>query len=205
MVQYFDNADLPSKIEEFKTKIYNVEFTFKTDNGVFSKDKLDYGTRFMLETIPLKELHGDILDLGCGYGVVSIILSKLVRANFDGVDVNKRALHLCEMNKNINYSTNVNFFESNIYENITKKYDYIITNPPIRAGKEVVYKMLGEAKDHLKEDGTLYFVIRKEQGAKSTIKYLESIYDVKVLDKSKGFFIISCKSVWLIEKSMIII
>jgi 16S rRNA (guanine1207-N2)-methyltransferase len=99
------------------------------------------------------------------------------------------------MNKNINYSTNVNFFESNIYENITKKYDYIITNPPIRAGKEVVYKMLGEAKDHLKKDGILYFVIRKEQGAKSTIKYLESIYDVKVLDKSKGFFIISCKSV----------
>ena len=195
MGQYFDNEDLPSRIEEFKTKIYGIEFTFKTDNGVFSKEKLDYGTRFMLETIPVRELHGDILDLGCGYGVVSIILSKLVRANFDGVDVNKRALHLCEMNKNINYSQNVNFFESNIYENVTKKYDYIITNPPIRAGKEVVYKMLGEAKDHLKEDGMLYFVIRKEQGAKSTIKYLESIYDVKVLDKSKGFFIISCKSV----------
>ncbi len=195
MAQYFDNVDLPSKIEEFKTKIYNIEFIFKTDNGVFSKDKLDYGTRFMLETIPMKEIHGDVLDLGCGYGVVSIIMSKLTDAKFDGVDVNRRALHLAEMNKSINMAYNTNFFESDVYSNIDKKYDYIITNPPIRAGKEVVYKMLGEAKNHLKENGKLYFVIRKEQGAKSTIKYLENMYQVEVLDKSKGFFIISCKSV----------
>ena len=195
MAQYFDNVDLPSKIEEFKTKIYNIEFIFKTDNGVFSKDKLDYGTRFMLETIPMKEIHGDVLDLGCGYGVVSIIMSKLTDAKFDGVDVNRRALHLAEMNKSINMAYNTNFFESDVYSNIDKKYDYIITNPPIRAGKEVVYKMLGEAKNHLKENGKLYFVIRKEQGAKSTIKYLENMYQVDVLDKSKGFFIICCKSV----------
>ena len=195
MAQYFDNADLPSNIVEFSTKIFDTEYKFKTDNGVFSKDKLDYGTRFMLETIPIKELHGDILDLGCGYGVVSIILSKQIDASFDGVDVNRRALHLCKMNKELNKSKNVNFFESNVYDNVTKKYDYIITNPPIRAGKEIVYKMLGEAKGHLKENGILYFVIRKEQGAKSTIKYLESFYKVEVLDKSKGFFIISCKIV----------
>ena len=195
MAQYFENADLPSKIEEYKTKIYNTEFTFKTDNGVFSKDKLDYGTRFMLETIPMKEIHGDVLDLGCGYGVVSVIISKLTDASCDGVDVNKRALHLCELNKNLNKAYNTNFFESDVYENIDKKYDYIITNPPIRAGKEVVYKMLGEAKNHLKKDGILYFVIRKEQGAKSCIKYLENLYELEVLDKSKGFFIISCKSV----------
>ena len=195
MAQYFDNADLPSNIVEFSTKFGGVEFKFKTDNGVFSKDKLDYGTRFMLETIPKEELYGDVLDLGCGYGVVSIILSKLTDASYDGVDVNRRALHLCEMNKTLNKCDKVNFFESNVYENISKKYDYIITNPPIRAGKEVVYKMLGEAKAHLKENGTLYFVIRKEQGAKSTIKYMESLYKVEVLDKSKGFFVISCKSV----------
>ncbi len=195
MAQYFDNVDLPSKIEEFKTKIYNIEFIFKTDNGVFSKDKLDYGTRFMLETIPMKEIHGDVLDLGCGYGVVSIIMSKLTDAKFDGVDVNRRALHLAEMNKSINMAYNTNFFESDVYKNINKKYDYIITNPPIRAGKEVVYKMLGEAKNYLKDNGKLYFVIRKEQGAKSCIKYLENIYNVEVLAKSKGFFIISCNCV----------
>jgi 16S rRNA (guanine1207-N2)-methyltransferase len=193
MAQYFDNADLPSNIVEFSTTIFDKAFRFKTDNGVFSKDKLDFGTRFMLETIPINELHGDILDLGCGYGVVSIILSKVVDATFDGVDVNRRALHLCEMNKELNNSKNVNFFESNIYENINKKYDFIITNPPIRADKEVVYKMLGDAKEHLKEDGILYFVIRKDQGALSTMKYLDNIYEIKVLDKSKGFFVISCK------------
>ncbi len=193
MAQYFENADLPSNIVEYKTTIYNTPFVFKTDNGVFSKNKLDYGTRFMLETIPIKDIHGDVLDLGCGYGVVSIILSKLTDANMDGVDVNKRALHLCELNKNLNRAVNTNFFESDIYSNVTKKYDYIITNPPIRAGKEVVYKMLGEAKDHLKKDGVLFLVIRKEQGAKSCIKFLENFYKVEVLDKSKGFFIISCK------------
>ncbi len=196
MAQYFDNLDLPSNIEEFRTKIYGVDFIFKTDNGVFSKDKLDYGTRFMLETIPIKELKGDILDLGCGYGVVSIILSKLTSdTNFDGVDVNRRALHLCELNRNLNKTFNTNFFESDVYSNVTKKYNYIITNPPIRAGKDVVYKMLEEAKDHLKENGILYFVIRKEQGAKSCIKHLENKYKLEVLDKSKGFFIISCKIV----------
>ena len=195
MAQYFDNADLPSNIVEFSTKFEGLDFKFKTDNGVFSKDKLDYGTRFMLETIPKDELHGKVLDLGCGYGVVSIILSKLTDASYDGVDVNRRALHLCEMNKELNKCNNITFFESNIYENVTDKYDFIITNPPIRAGKEVVYKMLGEAKNHLNKNGILYLVIRKEQGAKSAIKYLESLYEVEVLDKSKGFFIICCKSV----------
>ena len=146
----------------------------------------------MLETIPLRELHGDILDLGCGYGVVSIILSKFINANFDAVDINKRALHLAQMNMKKNSSYGINFFESNIYENVNKKYDYIITNPPIRAGKEVVYRMLFDAKDYLKENGTLFFVMRKNQGAKSTINDLKDVYNVEVIDKKNGFFVIRC-------------
>lgn len=192
MSQYFDNAKLPSKIEEYTTKIFGVNFTFKTDNGVFSKDKLDFGTRLMLESLPLKELSGDVLDLGCGYGVVSIILSKFLDAKFDAVDVNKRALHLLEMNMKKNSSSDINFFESNVYENITKKYDFIITNPPIRAGKDVVYAMLMGAKDHLKDNGSLFFVIRKDQGAKSTIKDLEPLYNLEVIGKKNGFFVIRC-------------
>ena len=97
------------------------------------------------------------------------------------------------MNKKLNNVYNVNFFISDCYENVTKKYDVIITNPPIRAGKEVVYKIFDEAKDHLKEDGTLYIVIRKEQGAKSAIEHLETMYKVEVLDKKSGYFIIMCK------------
>lgn len=192
MGQYFENDRLPSNIKEYNTKILGVNFRFKTDNGVFSKDGLDFGTRLMLESIPLSELHGDILDLGCGYGVVSIILSKFIDANFDAVDVNKRALHLANMNMKVNSSFGINFFESNVYENIDKKYDFIITNPPIRAGKSVVYNMLIGAKEHLKDNGSLFFVIRKDQGAKSAIKDLEALYNVEILCKKNGFFVIKC-------------
>jgi len=192
MGQYFENANLPSKIREFIVNFLGVSFTFKTDNGVFSKDGLDFGTRVMLESLPLKEMSGDILDLGCGYGVVSIILSKFLNANFDAVDVNKRAIHLAKMNQRNNSVSGIDFFESFCYENINKKYDYIITNPPIRAGKKVVYEMLIGAKDYLKENGCLFFVMRKDQGAKSALKDLETFYKTDVLCKKNGFFVIKC-------------
>ena len=192
MGQYFDNDNLPSNIKEHNVKIFNNEYVFCTDNGVFSKDGLDFGTRLLLESLPISLMHGDALDLGCGYGVVSIILSKVTDLNFDGVDVNLRALHLCEMNVKRNHSQNVNFFMSNAYENVNKKYDYIITNPPIRAGKDVVYDFLFNAKDHLKENGVLYFVIRKEQGAKSCIKDMSLKANIEVVNKKSGFFIIKC-------------
>ena len=126
MSQYFENEKLPSEIREYDTKLLGVSFSFKTDNGVFSKDGFDFGTRVMLENISIKDMSGDILDLGCGYGVVSIILSKFLNANFDAVDVNKRALALAEENKKLN-KVNVNFKESNIYENVLGTYDLIIT------------------------------------------------------------------------------
>ncbi|MBR4671799.1 MAG: class I SAM-dependent methyltransferase [Bacilli bacterium] len=194
MAQYFENANLPSNIVEFETYFLNTKFTFKSDNGVFSKEKLDFGTRLLLENLPFKDMNGDILDLGCGYGVVSIILSKFIDAKFDAVDVNKRALHLAEMNMKLNKVTDINYFESNCYDAIdeNKKYSYIITNPPIRAGKEVVYKMLRGAKDHLKDDGFLYFVMRKDHGAKTAIRDISDIYNAEVICKEKGFFVIKC-------------
>lgn len=192
MAQYFENANLPSNIIEFETHFLNNKFIFKSDNGVFSKEKLDFGTRLLLESLPMQEMKGDVLDLGCGYGVVSIILSRFVDCNFDAVDVNRRALHLLEMNVKTNKVSNINAFESNAYENINKKYDYIITNPPIRAGKEVVYNFLRGAKDHLKENGELYFVMRKDHGAKTAIRDISDIYNCEIITKEKGFFVIKC-------------
>lgn len=193
MAQYFDNANLPSNIKEFETIFLNTKFSFKSDNGVFSKDKLDFGTRVLLEALPINEMNGDILDLGCGYGVVSIILSKFIDGNFDAVDVNRRALHLCEINKKLNKVSNINFIESNCYDELNdKKYNYIITNPPIRAGKDIVYKMLREAKNHLKPNGQLYFVMRKDHGAKTAIKDISDLYKTEVICKEKGFFVIKC-------------
>ena len=194
MAQYFENVNLPSNIEEFSTLFNGKEFRFKTDNGVFSKEKLDFGTRVLLENLPLKDMHGDILDLGCGYGVVSIILSSYVDGHFDAVDVNKRALHLFEMNIKLNKASDITIFESDCYDSIEegKKYDYIITNPPIRAGKEVVYKMLRGARNYLKPNGELYFVMRKDHGAKTAIRDISDLYNIEVICKEKGFFVIKC-------------
>lgn len=194
MSQYFDNVDLKSNIEKYKTRIFDKEFCFNTDNGVFSKSKLDFGTRCLLENLPLEEIKGEILEVGCGYGVIPIILTRTVDKidSFDAVDVNKRALHLAEMNKKENFSPKVNFFLSNCYQNINKKYDVIISNPPIRAGKNIVYEIVMNARNYLKEDGKLFIVINKDQGAKSLYKDLENVYKCELINKKKGFWIIKC-------------
>lgn len=194
MSQYFDNVDLKSNIEKYKTRIFDKEFCFNTDNGVFSKSKLDFGTRCLLENLPLEEIKGEILEVGCGYGVIPIILTRIVDKieSFDAVDVNKRALHLAEMNKKENFAPKVNFFLSDCYKNINKKYDVIISNPPIRAGKNIVYEIVMNARNYLKEDGKLFIAINKDQGAKSLYKDLEKVYKCELINKKKGFWIIKC-------------
>ena len=192
MGQYFSNDELKSDLKIFKTSILGKDYSFYTDNGVFSKEKLDFGTRTLIESLPIERLTGDILDVGCGYGVIDINLGKITQASFEGIDVNKRALHLAEMNKKLNNINNASFYYSNTYENVDKKYDFIITNPPIRAGKEVVYGIVMNARNYLKDNGVLYIVIRKEQGAKSMLRDLEEYYNTEVINKNKGFFVIKC-------------
>lgn len=193
MGQYFDNEKLPSKMVKTSAVILGKKFSFFTDNGVFSKDGLDFGSRLLLETIPLEEVGGKVLDMGCGYGVFGITLNKILSCSVDMVDVNLRALHLSEINAKENHCSNVRIFESFTYSNIDSKYTSIVTNPPIRAGKKVVYDIVMNAKDHLEIDGKLFVVIRKEQGAKSLIKDLqENGYKVDILEKKGGFFILKC-------------
>lgn len=194
MSHYFENdQNLPSNLKKTITNIFNQNFIFYTDNGVFAKHGLDFGSKLLLESLPLEDLEGPILDVGCGYGVLGIIVNKKTNLTVDMVDVNKRALHLSKRNVKENKCENIEIFESNCYEQITKKYKTIITNPPIRAGKKIVYEILINARNHLTDDGILYFVIRKEQGAKSVISDLKKYYDVTIVNKSKGFFIIKAK------------
>ena len=192
MGQYFENVDLPSKMVRNDAFVLGKKFVFYTDNGVFSKDGLDFGSRLLLETIPLEEVGGKVLDMGCGYGVFGIVLNKVTSCCVDMVDVNLRALHLTEINIKENKLLNVNVFESNVYEKINSRYSCIVTNPPIRAGKRIVYDIVMNARNYLEKDGKLFLVIRKEQGAKSLIVDLKKYYNVEVLNKKKGFFIIKC-------------
>jgi len=192
MGHYFTNENLPSNIKKTECFVLGNKFTFLTDNGVFSKDGLDFGSRLLLESIPLEEVGGKILDMGCGYGVFGIVLNKVTNAEVDMVDVNLRALHLAKRNIEENHVKNISVYESNCYSNISSKYTSIITNPPIRAGKKIVYDIVMNAKDYLLDGGSLFLVIRKEQGAKSLIVDLEKVYNVDILAKKKGFFIIRC-------------
>ena len=192
MDHYFTNNKIRSDLKKVIVKIEDKSFNFYTDLGVFSKRGLDFGSRCLINTLLKENIFGDVLDLGCGYGVVGIILSSFFSIKADMVDVNKRAVHLTKMNIKENKKDDLVAFESDIYSNINNKYNFIITNPPIKAGKKVVYEMLFKAKDYLKDNGTLYFVMNKNQGALSAIKDLKEKAQIEVLSKNKGFYVIKC-------------
>lgn len=194
MGHYFINDEnLKSDIKEYKIKIEDILFKFKTDNGVFSKGELDFGTKVLIDTVLKEEILGNVLDLGCGYGVIGIVLNKIKNVYVDLIDINKRAIHLTKLNIKDNNCNNINCFESDGYLNINKKYNVIVTNPPIRVGKEKLYSLIIDAKEHLLDNGKIYLVIRKEQGAKSFINDMEKYYNITILEKKKGFFVICLK------------
>lgn len=193
MSYYFDNEQTsPSKEKNIKVYINNQHFSFITDNDVFSKKGLDFGTRTLLESLDLSKINGKVLDFGCGYGPIGIFLAHN-NIDVDMLDINKRALTLAKKNASIN-NVKVNIFESNLYENVKTKYDYIITNPPIRVGKETLLSILFGAQDYLIDGGHLIFVIHKDQGAKSLAKKMEEKYIVSIINKNKGFYVIDCQS-----------
>lgn len=197
MSHYFENdKNLKNKENKIYVMVGKKKFCFLVNYGVFSKKGLDFGTRTLLESINLNNIKGDILDFGCGYGPIGIYLSKMTKSKIDMVDINKRCISLSLKNAKLN-DADVNIFESNGYENITRKYDYIITNPPIRVGKAILYQLLLGAKNYLKQEGKLIFVMHKDQGAKSTIEKLKQEYAVKIVGKNKGFYVIEGK---LIDK-----
>ena len=196
MEHYFiNNENLKSELRKIPYTYNNTNFEFFSDNGVFSKNKIDFASRLLVEVFldTFKEMQDkEVLDVGCGYGFIGIVISKILNIDVDLVDVNKRALHLCERNIGIN-EVRAKAFMSDAYQFVKNKYDYIITNPPIRAGKDVVLNILKEAKKYLKCDGELWFVINKDHGAKSIKKILDKYYKIEIVAKSKGFYVFRAK------------
>ena len=194
MSHYFENDN---NLKEDK-KIINVDmfgkgFRFSTNSGVFSKDKVDYGTKLLLNNIVIHKKSGKLLDLGCGYGVLGVILGENYKnLDIDMVDVNERAVTLANSNLQLNGVNGVNCYVSNIYEGVSSKYDYIVTNPPIRAGKDVLLQFLVGSYDYLVSDGQLWFVMRKDHGVKTMILRLQELFDVQIVCRDKGFYIVKC-------------
>ena len=196
MEHYFtNNQNLKSELRDIKFNFNEYNFMFKSDNGVFSKNKIDYASLFLVKTFLAinKKTFNTILDIGCGYGFIGITLSKILNKKVDMCDINKRAVHLCKMNVDIN-RVDANVFISDVYENVLDNYDLIITNPPIRVGKEILMNFLKGGLAKLNKDGELWFVISKDQGAKSVKKELEKTNTVEIVDKSKGFMVFFVKN-----------
>lgn len=195
MSHYFINdLDLKSQIREINIELKGLKMKFKVDNGIFSPKRLDFGSRLLIETLENK-ISGKCLDLGCGYGPIGIFLSKLSDKDiyFDMVDINKRAIALAEINTKIN-NIIADVFISDGFSNIKNKYNYIICNPPIRAGKKVIYNFYRKAKEYLIDEGSFYIVIQKKQGMKSSFKELEKIFNkVSIISKKSGYYCIEAK------------
>ncbi len=199
MGHYFDeNPEANSLIREISFSLFDKSYTYYTDNGVFSKSKIDEGSYIFLKVLLPLNLTGRILDLGCGYGPIGLTIAQNSKeARVDLADINSRALALASRSsERLNLNKRVTILHSDIYEKIEGPYDSIVVNPPIRAGKVVTYSMYSGAYQRLIDGGSLYIVIRKKQGAESAFKYLETVFEnVSVLHKEKGYWIIKATKV----------
>ena len=197
MGHYFDeNPEISSQVREISFTLFDKKYTYYTDNGVFSKSRIDEGTYIFLKVLVPLGLSGRILDLGCGYGPIGLTIAQNSNeARVDLADINSRALALASRScAKLNLTNRVTCLQSDIYEKIEGPYDSIVVNPPIRAGKVVTYSMYSGARQRLIDGGSLYVVIRKKQGAESAFKYLETVFEnVSVLHKEKGYWIIQAR------------
>ncbi len=167
---------------------------FQTDAGVFSRGEVDPGTRLLLEALP-ETLAGDILDLGCGWGVIGVSIARTwPEARVTMADVNRRALELSRKNAAAN-GVKAECQESDGFSALReRRFDMVVTNPPIRAGKHVIYRMFADAAGQLKSGGALYLVIRKQQGAESCLRYLGTLFQkAEKLDRSGGYWVIRAR------------
>lgn len=195
MTHYFseDNNTLKSNPQVIAFSVNNIPLKFKTDHGIFSRNNLDRGTEVLLKYLEVDNSVKSVLDLGCGYGTIGIYMNKKYEVDIDMVDINNRAIELSIHNVELN-NAKAHVFKSDGFTNINKKYDLIITNPPIRIGKELIYKFFEEAALYLEDKGSLCLVINKKHGAESAIKFLKTIYsNISILGKNKGFYVIKCK------------
>lgn len=191
MGDHYFSADprAPSRVRQWSTRLRGRSFTFLTDSGMFSPDRVDPGTRLLVESVPLPE-EGEVLDLGCGYGVLGIV----VAASAPGVkvtmvDVNRRALELARRNAVLNGVPGVSVVESDGFGALQgRRFHLILTNPPIRQGKDLVGRWLREAKEHLYPGGRLALVVRTRQGALTWKRRLEEWYgSCEELAKGGGY------------------
>lgn len=186
---YAENPDAAHDIHELRVELLGEKMTFLTDAGVFSKKMIDFGSQLLLKCLEVNQGE-TVLDVGCGYGPLGLSLAKAYGVQATMVDINNRALDLARQNAERN-KVEATIFQSNIYEQVEGNFDHVISNPPIRAGKQVVHEIIEKSKDFLEIGGDLTIVIQKKQGAPSAKSKMEDVFgNCEILKKDKGYYIL---------------
>ncbi|MNJ48649.1 Ribosomal RNA small subunit methyltransferase C [compost metagenome] len=175
--------------KEWVATLRGLTFRFISDAGVFAKGGVDYGSRVLIDAMDIPD-DAQVLDVGCGYGPIGLTAARLAKnGHVTMIDVNRRAVQLAQENANHNKVPNVTILESDLFAAVgEQQFDVILTNPPIRAGKETVHAIFEGAYTRLVDGGTLWVVIQKKQGAPSARQKLESLFPlVEEVTKDKGY------------------
>lgn len=198
MTHYYDeNPTTPSDRRELEGRFHGINFRFISDSNVFSKKQIDFGTSLLLDNA-LRVLSeggiraGKVLDLGCGYGVIGVVMKRSFPAmSVTMADINSRAIELSKENAKANGAGFVDVIQSDGWSGINEKFDYILTNPPVRAGKKTVFGFYEGAATHVKSGGSLFVVLQKKQGAPSSVKKLTELFGhCEILAKESGYWIL---------------
>lgn len=187
---YTSNPNTPHQFQTIDYTYHGRTLTFVTDANVFSRDHVDFGSSLLIQNMDIQPTDR-VLDLGCGYGVIGICAALAAdKGTVVMVDVNERAVELAKLNMSRNGITNATAFISDGIQLVPKDitFDVVVTNPPIRAGKETVFQFYEGAFDRLREGGSLWVVIQKKQGADSTEKKLKQLFsEVTLVEQKKGY------------------
>lgn len=174
-----------------ETELRGRSFRFVTDAGVFSREGVDFGSRLLIEHVQLPD-DARVLDMGCGWGPIGIALSFAVpRGKVTLADVNERALALARENAGLNGAAGIEIVESDLFVGLAgRTFTHIVTNPPIRAGKQTVHALFEQAAAHLQTGGELWVVIQKKQGAPSARRKLASLFtEVREAARARGYHV----------------
>ncbi len=179
----------PSRPRELQARLRGRHWTFLADRGVFAAEGVDAGTRLLIETM---EIHAsdDVLDLGCGYGPVGVVAAALAHQGHAVlVDINERAVELARENVRRAGLRNADVLLGDGTAPVRdKRFDVIATNPPIRAGKVIVRRLVDEAWAHLRDGGRFFFVVRTAQGAKTLAREVATVFGaVTEIARASGY------------------
>ncbi len=168
----------PSDPAEFSVVLRGREFRFRTDASVFSKDRVDFGSNLLIDTVPFQS-DDIVLDLGCGYGPIGLVAAAFVpRGRTYLVDVNERAIGLAQYN--LEHNGLVGRAEVRMGDGTAPvqgiAFTKVLMNPPVRAGKAVIYRLVDEAYAILAPGGSLWVVIQNKQGAPSMAEKLRATF-----------------------------